>query len=141
MTFVIVSRNNPSVSRSFVRNLARTWNGKLSFYRKHRNDEHLLAVVEEAARYVGLHLENDLAASDYWADLPLVRRAGVLLFLADQGVVDRSFRNGRRIFEPLPHAESWVQSQKALRAYTKPILEMIAALRHELHRRTHSSRP
>jgi hypothetical protein len=128
------------VSRSFVRHLVRTWNGKLSFYRQHRNDEHLLAVIEEASRYVGLHLENDLAASEYWSELPLIRRAGVLLFLADQGIVDRTFRNGRRVFAPLPQAETWVQAQPTLRAYSKPILELITALRHELQRRAHSSR-
>lgn len=128
------------MSRSFVRHLAHTWNGKLSFYRQHRNDEHLLAVVEEASRYVGLHLENDLANSEHWSELPLIRRAGVLLFLADQGVVERTFRNGRRAFEPLPHAETWVQSQPTLRAYSKPILEMITALRHDLQRRAQSSR-
>jgi hypothetical protein len=41
----------------------------------------------------------------------------------------------------LPHAESWVQSQASLRAYAKPMLELITALRHELTRRAHSSRP
>jgi len=136
----LVSRNKPSVSRSFARQLAQTWNGKLSHYRQHRNDEHVLAILEESSRYVGLHLENDLASSTYWSDLPLFRRAGVLLFLVDQGVVERTTRNGRRIFEPLPHAESWVQSQKALTAFSKPIHEMISALRHEFRRRAQSSR-
>lgn len=136
----LVSRNLTSVSRSFVRQLARTWNGKLSYYRQHRNDEHLLALLEEASRYVGLHLENDLTNSEFWADVPLARRAGVLLFLTDQGVVERTSRSGRRIFDPLPHAESWVNSQPSLRPYAKPILEMIGALRHDLLRRTQSSR-
>ena len=128
------------MSRSFVRHLAQTWNGKLAHYRQHRNDEHVLAVAEEASRYVGLHLENDLADSTHWSELPLIRRAGVLMFLVDQGVVERTSRNGRRVFEPLPHAESWVQSQAALQPYSRPILEIIAALRHELQRRAHSSR-
>ena len=65
--------------------------------------------------------------------MPLHQRAVVLLFLVDRGVVERTVRRGRRVFEPLPHAESWVESQPSLQPYCKPTLELLAALRHELH--------
>ena len=118
--------------------LPRFWVAKLAHYGKHRNDEHCVALLEEASRYAGLHLENDLADSSYWSTTPLHQRAIVLLFLVDRGLVDRSIRRGRRVFEPLPHAESWVESQPSLHPYKKPTLELLAALRHELQRRAHS---
>jgi hypothetical protein len=127
-----------SVSASLVTHLARHWIGKLAHYGVHRNDEHCLALLEEAVRYTGLHLENDLAHSKYWSAMPLHQRAVVLLFLVDRGVVERGIRRGRRVYEPLPHAESWVESQVSLRPYLKETLELLAALRRELFRRTHS---
>ena len=56
---------------------------------------------EEAIRYAGLHLENDLSHSKYWSAMPLHQRAVVLLFLVDRGVVERANVEGRRVFEPL----------------------------------------
>jgi hypothetical protein len=107
----------------------------------HRNDEHVCALLDEAIRYVGLHLELDLCRSHFWSELPLWRTASALLFLVDRGVVERSTRQGRRTYEPLPHAESWVSAQPSLRPFVKPLCELIAALRHELSRRAHSRRP
>jgi hypothetical protein len=121
-----------------ARELSATWHGKLAYFQSHENDEHLVALIDESARYAGLHLENDLSRSEYWSKVPLARRVAVLLFLVDKGVVERSFRRGRRVFEPLPHAESWVNSQAALRPYVRPTLELLAALRHELDRRSRS---
>jgi hypothetical protein len=121
-----------------VNHLARDWNGRLSHYGLHRNDEHRLALLQEAIRYTGLHLENDLARSEFWSESPLHERAAVLLFLVDRGVIERTTRRGRRVFEPLPHSESWVESQPALRPFVRPILELLAALRLELFRRAHS---
>jgi len=126
------------VFASFVSQLPRFWVGKLAHYGLHRNDEHCVALFEEAVRYTGLHLENDLADSAYWSTMPLHQRSIVLLFLVDRGLVDRTIRRGRRVFEPLAHAESWVESQPSLHPYLKPTLELLAALRHELLRRTHS---
>jgi len=126
------------VSESLVSYLAHRWKGRLAHYGLHRNDEHRVALFEEAVRYTGLHLENDLARSDYWSAMPLHQRAIVLLFLVDRGVVERTIRRARRVFEPLPHAESWVESQPSLRPYLKQTLELLAALRHELLRRAHS---
>ena len=94
-------RNHPYVSASFVNQLARDWTGRLAHYAAHHNDEHRPALFEEAARYAGLHLENDLGRSDFWSRSPLHHRAAVLLFLADRGVVERTTRRGRRIYEPL----------------------------------------
>jgi hypothetical protein len=54
-------------------------------------------------------------------------------------VVERTVRRGRRVLEPLPHAESWAAGQAPLRSYTKPLGELLSALRHELSRRAHSS--
>jgi hypothetical protein len=128
------------VPASTVRDLSRQWVGQLAAYRRHRNDEHLEALVEEVLRYTGLHLENDLASSEYWSSAPLARRVAVLLFLVDRGVVVRATSQGRRIFTPNDDAETWVASQTALVPYLVPTLELIAALRNEHVRRTRSSR-
>ncbi|MGC8643026.1 MAG: hypothetical protein ACP5XB_24470 [Isosphaeraceae bacterium] len=125
------------MSKSLVRKLRKSWNGRLAHYQLHRNDEHLSALVEETSHYVGLHLDNDLSRSAYWADVRLGHTAAVLLFLVDKGVVERTVRRGRRVLEPLPHAESWVRGQAPLRPYRAAILELISALRHDLGRRTH----
>jgi hypothetical protein len=137
-TNFVSSRICKSVSASLISHLARHWIGKLAHYGLHRNDEHCLAVLEEAARYTGLHLENDLSHSKYWSAMPLHQRAIVVLFLVDRGVVERGIRKGHRVFEPLPHAESWVESQPSLRPYAKETLELISALRRELLRRARS---
>jgi hypothetical protein len=118
--------------------LAHRWEGRLAHYGSHQNDEHRIALFDEAVRYTGLHLENDLARSEYWSAMPLHQRAIVLLFLVDRGVVERTIRRSRRVYEPLAHAESWVESQPSLRPYLKQTLELLAALRHELLRRAHS---
>ncbi|MBV8488146.1 MAG: hypothetical protein JO161_07690 [Planctomycetaceae bacterium] len=52
----------------------------------------------------------------------------------------RTVRSGRRVFEPLPHAESWVCNQASLRRYAEPLVELIRALRHDLARRSRSGR-
>ncbi len=131
-------RYRPYVSASFVNQLSRDWNGRLAHYATHRNDEHRHALLEEAARYTGLHLENDLARSDFWSRAPLHQRAAVLLFLVDRGVVERTTRRGRRVYEPLAHAESWSADQPSLRPFRGPILELLGALRLDLQRRAHS---
>lgn len=121
---------------STVRHLARQWNGRLAHYRRHRNEEHLDALVEEAVRYCGLHLENDLCSSDYWSKAPLARRVAVLLYLVDRGVVSRGLRNGRVVYLPTGEAEGWAASQSSLSSYLAPTLELIGSLRTELIRRS-----
>ena len=118
--------------------LCATWTGRLAFYRAHRNDEHLAALYDEATRYVGLHLENDLSRSDHWSGVTLRHAAAILLFLVDKGVVARTTRHGRRIFEALPHAESWISAQAPLHSFRVPLFELVLALRHDLSRRAHS---
>ena len=124
---------------STVRNLSRQWTGCLAVYRRHRNDEHREALVAEAARYTGIRLENDLAESPYWANASLSRRVAVLLFLVDRGVVERESRHAQRVYAPRDNAESWVASQIALAPYVGPTLELIAALRNEIGRRSQPS--
>ena len=86
---------------SSVRDLSRQWTDRLASYRRHRNDEHLEALVEEALRYTGLHLENELSSSPYWSHAPLSRRVAVLLFLVDRGIVNReSIRNPATTVRP-----------------------------------------
>jgi hypothetical protein len=128
------------VPASTVRDLSRQWVQRLAHFRRHRNDEHLAALVEEALRYAGLHLENELSDSPYWSKAPLARRVAVLLFLVDRGVVRRGSCQGRRVFEPTLDAEEWVVSQPSLIPYLTPTLELIAALRHEHNRRSRASR-
>ena len=137
---ILSQRNDFFVPASTIRDLARQWVEILAPYRAHRNDEHLDALVQEALRYVGLHLENDLSESPYWSKAPLARRAAVLLFLVDRGVVRRGSWNGRRTYEPTEHAEEWVTSQTMLIPYLTPTLELLAALRHEQMRRCRSTR-
>jgi hypothetical protein len=117
-----------------VHHLSRQWTERLATYRRHRNAEHVEALVEEAARYAGLRLENELAESAYWSRTSLSRRVAVLLFLVDRGVVERLFRNGRRVYAPLDNAEHWVASQPTLAPYAGPTLELVAALRNEVNR-------
>lgn len=124
---------------SSVRDLSRQWVDRLAAYRRHRNDEHIEALVEEALRYTGFHLEHDLAQSAYWSKAPLARRVAVLLFLVDRGVVVRASVKGRRVYEPIESAESWVDEQDALAPYRTPTLELIAALRREQTRRSRPS--
>ena len=118
--------------------LRATWTGRLAHYRAHRNDEHLAALYDEATRYVGLHLENDLSQSDHWSGVTLRHTAAILLFLVDRGIVARTTRHGRCIFEPLPHAESWISDQAPLQSFLAPLVELVLALRHDLSRRAHS---
>ena len=99
---------------------------------RHRGE----ALVEEAARYAGLHLENDLAASSYWSRATLGRRVAVLLYLVDRGVVERRLFKGRRVYVPVGDAESWVLAQPSLTPYSQPTLELVAALRQSLARRS-----
>jgi hypothetical protein len=128
------------VPASSVRDLSRQWTDHLAPYRRHRNDEHLEALVDEAGRFAGLHLENDLSGSAYWSKAPLARRVAVLLFLVDRGVVERKVRHGQRLYEPTESAEEWVLAQPALARYAEPTLELIAALRRDASRRTRPTR-
>jgi hypothetical protein len=112
---------------------------RLARYRRHRNDEHLEALVEEALRFTGLHLENDLSQSAYWSKAPLARRVAVLLFLVDRGVVVRAASEGRRSFVPIEDAEEWVGRQEELAPYRSQTLELIEALRREQARRARPS--
>jgi hypothetical protein len=114
-----------------ARTLSRHWNGRLSSYRRHRNDEHREALIAEAIRYVGFRLESELGRNDFWKDVPLMRRAAVLLYLVDRGAVDRIPRSGRIAYEPTPEAERWVCAQPALMPYLEPTLALLAALRRD----------
>ena len=114
---------------------------RLASYRDHRNDEHLEALIEDALRFTGLHLEDSLSRSEFWSKAPLARRVAVLLFLVDRGIVERRARQGRRVYEPIETAEAWVADQASLASYRLPTLELIAALRDDHARRTHSPRP
>src|SRR5512143_27700 len=122
------------LSSHTIHTISRPWIGRLSAYRQHRHDEHREALIIEAIRYTGLRLEADLGTSPYWAEKPLIRRAGVLLFLVDRGVVTRSFRDGRVVYEVSDGAEDWVATQPSLIPYAAPTLEFLAALRREQSR-------
>jgi hypothetical protein len=115
--------------------MSRQWSGRLAHYRRHQNDEHLNALVEEAVRYSGLHLENDLSASEYWSKAPLARRLAVLLYLVDRSIVNREVLKGRIVYVPVETAEAWVRAQTSLASYQLPTLELMAALRSEHARR------
>ena len=125
---------------SSVRELPRLWTGSLSHYRRHRNDEHLEALIAEALRYTGLHLENDLSYSPYWSKAPLARRVALLLFLVDRGVVARVTGPGRPSYSALPHASAWATAQPQMAGYLVPTLEFIAALQSVEDRRNAPAR-
>jgi hypothetical protein len=124
-----------------VNALSRAWTGRLAGYRQHLNDEHREALVVEAARYAGIRLENDLSRSPYWNDRPLLRRAAVLLYLVDRGVIDRVISPGsgsgssRVRYEPRPDAEMKILELTTLAPYIGPTLDLISALRRDLLRR------
>jgi hypothetical protein len=118
-----------SASSSSVRNLSRQWTGHLASYRLHRNDEHREALVADATRFAGLHLENDLSRSAYWSKAPLARRVALILFLVDRGAVTREARDGRVAFVARPDAADWVAAQPSMASFLAPTLEVIAALR------------
>ncbi len=126
---------------SSVRELSRLWSGSLSHFRRHRNDEHLEALIAEALRYTGLHLENDLSASPYWSKAPLARRVALLLFLVDRGVVSRVSRQGRTVYEAREDASAWAIGQPSMASYLVPTLEFLAALQCDRLRRAQAARP
>ena len=110
----------------------------MAHYRNHGNAEHLEALTAEALRYVGLHLENDLAHSSHWSNAPLARRAALLLFLVDRGVVNRTIRSGRLAFEAQADAVSWVLAQPSMIPYLVPTLEFLSAIQADQARRPRS---
>lgn len=114
-----------------VRALSRTWIGCLAPYRRHQSAEHREALVLDAMSYAGLHLEGLLDRSSYWQREPLVRRAAVLLFLVDRGVVSRVLHDGRYVYEARPHAERWVAEQPMLAPHLTQTHELLAAMRRE----------
>jgi hypothetical protein len=122
-----------------ARSLSRSWVGRLAAYRQHRNDEHREALIEEAMRFAGFHLESDLAESSYWSQAPLSRRVAVLLFLIDRGAANRTSWRGRVVYEASADAETWAASQPALAPYLAPTLELIASLRNAQARRLASA--
>ena len=95
--------------------------------------------MAEALRYTGLHLENDLAHSSHWSNVPLARRATLLLYLVDRGVVNRSTRSGRAAYEAQPDAVSWVLAQPSLVPYLIPTLEFLSAVQSDQSRRPRSA--
>jgi hypothetical protein len=119
-----------------VRLLSRSWIDRLAPYRSHRGDEHREALVADAVRCAGLALENHLADSPYWSELPLIRRAAMLLVLVDRGAAVRVSRDGRYTFEAAPDAEARALAQPELVSHLVPVLELIAALRATHARRT-----
>jgi hypothetical protein len=127
------------VFASSVRELSRLWTGSLSHYRRHRNDEHLEALIAGALRFVGLHLENDLSVSPYWSKAPLARRVALLLFLVDRGVVSRVSKQGRTSFVAREDASAWAVAQPSMASYLVPTLEFIAALQGANNRRSRNA--
>jgi hypothetical protein len=127
------------VFASSVRELSRLWTGSLSHYRRHRNDEHLEALIAEALRFAGLHLENDLSASPYWSKAPLARRVALLLYLVDRGVVSRVSKQGRTAYVAREEASAWTVAQPSMASYLVPTLEFIAALQSDSDRRSRNA--
>ena len=122
-----------------VREFSRRWTGRLAHYRGHHNLEHLEALMAEALRYTGMHLENDLVHSSYWSNAPLARRASLLLFLVDRGVVTRTTRAGRIGYQASAEAVNWVLAQPSMVPYLIPSLEFLTALQADQGRRSRSS--
>jgi hypothetical protein len=122
-------RKSVHVPAITVRDVSRRWVGRLSHFRHHRNDEHREALVDEALRYAGLRLESELVSSEFWSEASLDRRATLLLFLLDRGLVTRIVRDGRVVFEVADDAEAWLFARSALSPYVIPTLELLSALR------------
>ncbi len=73
--------------------------------------------------------------SSHWSDAPLSRRAALLLFLVDRGVVSRAVRSGRVVYEAQPDAVNWVLTQPSMVPYLIPSLEFLSAIQAEQARR------
>ncbi len=110
----------------------------MAHYRDHRNNEHLEALLAEAVRFTGFHLENDLAHSSHWTNAPLIRRASLLLFLVDSGVIHRTTRSGRVAYEAEADAVHWVLAQPSMVPYLIPTLEFLSAVQADQTRRHRS---
>ena len=123
------------VSALSVREFSRRWTGRLAHYRSHGNAEHLEALMAEAIRYAGSSLENDLIHSKYWATASLTRRATLLLFLVDRGIVNRTVRAERVVYEAQPDAVNWVLAQPSMIPYLVPTLEFLSAIQTDQCRR------
>ncbi len=123
-----------------AREMAQNWVGCLAWYRDHKNDEHLEALVEEAFFFAVFRLSPDFADDSVWIDSPVsfTQRTNFLLTLVDRGVVVRREHQGKIIYEAIPGAEEWAEDwssrHESLRKYREPVLEMLAALRHHRSR-------
>ncbi|GIW86612.1 MAG: hypothetical protein KatS3mg108_0936 [Isosphaeraceae bacterium] len=124
-----------SPAAELIRSLARRWRGHLAHYRQHRNPEHLEALFEEVVRFAGFQLELDLDHSPYWSRQPLWRRALVILYLVDRGILLRQVENGRTQILATPDAEAWIDRQPSLAPYRIPTRELVAAIRNHQRRR------
>jgi hypothetical protein len=120
--------------------IAQTWSHRLAPYRKHRNVEHLEALVDEAVHFAGFELEGRLGRSPFWCEFPLIYRAAVLLFLVDRGIVERRTRAGRRAYRPTTDAEHRILADVGHSPYLLPTLELVQALR-QPRRRGPNRRP
>lgn len=125
--------------RTLLRVIAKTWVGRLAHFRRHKHAEHLEALYDEARRFAGIQLENDLARSVFWASAPLPTRAALLLYLVDRGAVVRRVVDDHVVYDSLPGAEAWVASQPELATHIVPSLELVTALRMHESRRSLSA--
>lgn len=131
----------PKVSASTVRDFSRLWTGRLAHYRLHRNPEHLEALLTEALRFTGLHMENELSGSSYWSKAPLARRVALLLYLVDKGVVTRVPVQGRVVYVATEGAAAWAACQPSMTSYLVPTLEFLAAMPTGQSRQSRPARP
>lgn len=113
--------------------LNQPWSYRLQGYLRHKNDEHLEALVLESQRYFEARLIHHLPASSSWHTASGTYRIAALLFLFDRGMVDRvSIQDNSWYYWPASCAESWILSQPAMLPIAEPMLELLSALRRDV---------
>jgi hypothetical protein len=122
--------------------LERGWYDKLQGYLRHRNDEHLEALVLEVRDFFGDRIHGQLPQCSPWMSSTDALKAGAMLYLIDRGVVKRCLCDKSGIFfRPDDLAEFWVLSRPELLPVAMPLLELIACLRRDCSKIPKTSSP
>ncbi len=112
--------------------LNRGWGDRLNSYMRHRNDEHLEALVHEARDFFIARIEALLPKDSVWLTCEDSLRAGALLYLLDRSIVERCLCDkAGLVYKPADAAEFMILSRPELLPVAMPLLELVACIRHD----------
>lgn len=110
--------------------LNRGWHDRLNGYMRHRNDEHLEALVHEARDYYRKRIEPLLPRDSLWHTCDDSLRAGALLYLLDCSIVERCLcERAVPVYKPAEAAEYMILARPDLLPVAMPLLELVACIR------------